>query len=45
MMNYMGESRKKRKRRQWLADFKRDHEEEISKKEESIRRRYDKEQG
>ena len=33
----MGNSRIKRKRKQWLHDFKRDHSEEISKNEKEIR--------
>lgn len=33
----MGNSRIKRKRNQWLHDFKRDHSEEIQKREQEIR--------
>lgn len=33
----MSQSRIKRKRKQWLNDFKRDHAEEIQKREQEIR--------
>lgn len=40
----MGNSRLKRKRNQWLHDFKRDHAESIEKREKEIRQQLNQKQ-